>query len=52
MSLDSLICLVVIQWALISSDADTMMSAWTRFASSGNPNGKNIDGWEAFHTKQ
>lgn len=29
-------------------DADTMMSIWTRFAASGNPNGKNIDGWEAF----
>jgi para-nitrobenzyl esterase len=30
------------------ADADTMMSIWTRFAASGNPNGKNIDGWEAF----
>jgi para-nitrobenzyl esterase len=29
-------------------DADTMMSIWTRFAASGNPNGKNVDGWEAF----
>jgi para-nitrobenzyl esterase len=29
-------------------DADTMMSLWARFASTGNPNGEGIIDWEAF----
>jgi hypothetical protein len=29
-------------------DADTVMSLWTRFASTGNPNGEDIIDWQAF----
>ena len=29
-------------------DADMIMGAWARFASSGDPNGRDIVGWEAF----